>query len=194
MLRSAATPRPRAALAAPLAAALSAATALFAAALPAAAHEYRVGDLEIVHPWTRATPPAAKAGGGFLVIKNEGDTPDRLIAATVTVAGHAEIHEMSVTDGVMKMRELPDGLEIPAHGEIALKPGSYHLMFIDLKEPIKAGESFPGTLTFEKAGKVEVKFKAEPIGTTEPGKAGGAAGGHDHSNMNHGDMQGQSAQ
>lgn len=170
----------------PLCAALAAA-ALFATALPAAAHEFRVGNLEVVHPWTRATPPGAKAGGGFLVIKNEGNTPDRLVAATATVAGRTEIHQMAVVDGVMKMRQLTDGIEIPAHGEVALKPGSYHLMFIGLENPIRTGEDFAGTLTFEKAGKVDVRFKVEPIGTGQSGMQQGDGHGAMHGD---GAMQG----
>jgi copper(I)-binding protein len=82
---------------------------------------------------------------------------------------------MAVKDGVMTMRQLPDGLPIPAKGAVALKPGSYHLMFLDLKHPLKKGEPFSGTLTFEKAGTVAVTFAVEDIGATDP-----AQGGHDH--------------
>jgi len=71
---------------------------------------------------------------------------------------------MSMKDGVMTMRPLPDGLMLPAGGEVALEPGGYHLMFIGLKKMLKQGDSFAGTLTFEKAGTVEVSFTVEAIG------------------------------
>lgn len=137
------------------------------------AHEYKIGSLEIEHPWARATPGGATVGGGYLVVKNSGATPDRLVSVASPVAGRVEIHEMAMTNGVMTMRPLPDGLAVPAGGSVALKPGSYHIMFMGLKQPLKEGEMVEGTLTFEKAGALPVKFKVEPVG------AGGA--GHDHS-------------
>lgn len=144
-------------------------------ALPLAtsAHEFKAGDLELKHPWSRETPSGAKVAGGYIVIKNTGSTPDRLISANADISEHAEIHEMAVKDGVMTMRPLSDGLQIPAGGEIVLKPGSYHLMFIGLKQPTKKGESFPGTLTFEKAGKVEVTFSVEAMGEAGEGHKAG---------------------
>ncbi|GLK86758.1 hypothetical protein GCM10017653_48280 [Ancylobacter defluvii] len=109
------------------------------------------------------TPPGAKVGGAYFSIENTGTTPDRLVSVAVAadIAGRAEIHEMSVTDGVMKMQMLPDGIAIPAGGTVALAPGGYHLMLQDLKQPLKEGASFKGTLTFEKAGTVAVEFKVE---------------------------------
>ncbi|MDQ0348230.1 copper chaperone PCu(A)C [Ancylobacter vacuolatus] len=155
--------------------------AILAAALglfvmqPAFAHEYKIGNLEIEHPWARMTPAGAKVGGGYLTIENEGKEADRLVSATAEVAGHVEIHEMAVKDGVMTMRMLPDGLEIPANGEAKLAPGGFHLMLMDLKQPLKEGESFKGTLTFAKAGKIDVSFKIEGMG----GPKGSDASGHD---------------
>ena len=136
------------------------------------AHEFKIGDLEIVHPWARATPPGAAVGAGYLVINNHGSSPDRLISATAEVAGHVEIHEMAVKDGVMTMRPIPGGLEIPAGGSVTLKPGSFHLMLMDLKTPLKEGAEFHGTLTFEKAGTVEVHFAVQGIAATEPVESG----------------------
>lgn len=148
--------------------------AAFALALtfaPAAiAHDYKAGDLEIDHPWSRATLPGAKVAGGYLTVKNHGSTPDRLISASAEIAGRGEIHEMAVKEGIMTMRTLADGLAIPAGGEVKLEPGSYHLMFMDLNAPAVEGVKFRGTLTFEKAGTVDVEFAVE--------KAGGQA---DHS-------------
>lgn len=146
------------------------------------AHEYKAGSLEIIHPWARATPHGAKVGGGYVEIKNEGGTADRLVSATADVAGKVEIHEMGMKDGIMTMRPLANGLEIPAHGTVALKPGSYHIMFMDLKGPISVDKPVSGTLTFEKAGTVKVEFKVEPVGA--PGPASEMKG-MDHSGMKH---------
>ena len=149
-----------------------AAVALFGTS--ASAHDYKLGDLHIDHPWARATPHGAKVAGGFVTVANKGAVDDRLVSATAEIAEHAEIHEMAMKDGVMTMRPLADGVVVPAGGEVALKPGGYHLMFIGLKRMLKQGESFAGTLTFEKAGTVEVSFTVAPIG------AGGGHSGTGH--------------
>jgi len=143
------------------------------ATAPAPAHEVKAGDLNIEHPWARATPGGAKVAGAFAVIENEGGTPDRLVGGSAEIAGHVEIHEMAVKDGVMTMRPLADGLEIPAHGGVTLKPGSYHLMLMQLKQPLVEGGSFAGTLVFEKAGTVPVTFEVAPIGAMDAGHAAG---------------------
>ncbi|MFD1704186.1 copper chaperone PCu(A)C [Methylopila henanensis] len=152
----------------------AAAAAAFAAfALPAPAHEFKSGSIEIDHPWSRATPSGARVAGGYLVIRNGGDAPDRLIGAKADVAGRVEIHEMTVKDGVMTMRPLPEGVEAPAHGEVALKPGGLHLMLHELKRPLAQGETFAGALTFEKAGEIKVEFVVEALGARGPeAKAG----------------------
>lgn len=136
------------------------------------AHEFKIGALQIIHPWSRATPGGAKVAAGYVVIKNDGAEPDRLISATVEVAGGATLHEMTTANGVMTMRMLTDGIVIPANGEITLKPGSYHLMLEDLKRPLKEGESFKGTLTFEKAGTATVFFLVELMGAKAPADEG----------------------
>lgn len=149
--------------------------AAFAAALallafgPAAAHEFKSGPIEVVHPWARATPPAAKVGGGYAEIRNDGSEPDRLVSVTAEVAGRVEIHEMGVKDGIMTMRPVEGGVPVPANGTAALAPGGYHLMLLELKRPLKAGESFAGTLTFEKAGTIPVTFDVQAIGSTGAG-------------------------
>lgn len=138
---------------------------LFAMSHSLLAHEFKAGDLEIVHPWSRATPEGAKVAAGYLAVKNHGSTADRLVSASGEIAGLAQIHEMAVdAAGVMTMKQLADGLEIPAGGEVALKPGSFHIMFMDLKKPVKQGEPFKGTLTFEKAGTVEVEYSVDAMG------------------------------
>ena len=129
----------------------------------------KAGSLVIEAPWTRATPSGAKIAGGYLKITNSGAEVDRLIGGTLPVAGMVEVHEMSMDGGIMKMRKLERGLEIPPGKTVELKPGGYHIMFMDLKQPLKQGETIKGTLRFEKAGSVDVAFDVQAIGATQPG-------------------------
>ncbi|AZN96335.1 copper chaperone PCu(A)C [Mesorhizobium sp. M9A.F.Ca.ET.002.03.1.2] len=137
---------------------------LFVSAQAVFAHEFKVGDLEIGHPWSRATPPGAKVAGGYFTVTNTGSSPDRLLSISCDISAKAELHEMGVSDGVMTMRPVTGGLEIPAGGKVALAPGGYHLMFVGLKRQPKQGEEFSATLTFEKAGTVTVDFAVEGMG------------------------------
>lgn len=167
---------------APMLAAIALAVALSCApAHTVVAQEFKGGDLTLDRPWSRATPAGAKVAGGYIVIRNTGAEPDRLVSVTSEISGRAEIHEMSVKDGVMTMRQLDRGLAVPAKGETELKPGSYHLMFLDLKRPLKQGETFAATLTFERAGAIEVTFAVAAIAAT--GQAQG--GGHDQKAKGH---------
>lgn len=155
--------------------------AAFAAAIllatPAYAHNgvIHLGDINISLPFTRATLPNAPVGGGFLTIENTGAEADRLISATSTVAGDTQIHEMGMEGDVMKMRQLTDGLEIPAGETVVLAPGGFHIMFMGLKQAFVEGETVAVTLTFEKAGSVEVLL---PVGATAADAP--AAGEHAH--------------
>ncbi|PWW02042.1 hypothetical protein DFR52_102707 [Hoeflea marina] len=155
------------------AAALFAAIATLAVPTVAAAHEFKLGDLVIHHPHMKGTPPNAPVSGGYLTIENTGSEADRLVSADTGFAGQTQIHEMSMEGDVMKMRELPDGLEIPAGGSVELKPGGYHVMFMQLKEQMKPGEMRKAILTFEKAGQIEVEFKVDDM----------SGAGTDHSTM-----------
>ncbi|HUG62280.1 MAG TPA: copper chaperone PCu(A)C [Methylomirabilota bacterium] len=139
--------------------AVAALAALMSVAAPALANDITAGDMTLVHPWARATPAASPVGGGYLEIRNAGSQPDRLVGGSAQFAEKVEIHEMSMADGVMKMRQLADGLEIPAGGGVRLKPGSIHIMFVGLKEPLVEGRSVEAMLVFEKAGPVEVEFQ-----------------------------------
>lgn len=149
-----------------------AAVALALSATVAFAHGYQAGPLKIGHPWSRATPAGAKVGGGYLSIENTGSTSDRLVSISVPFAGRAEIHEMAMKDGIMTMRPLEKGVEVLPGAKVEFKPGGYHIMFMDLKQQLKQGESMKGTLTFEKAGSVDVEFKVDSIA------AKGAEGEH----------------
>ena len=166
---------PRAALVAALCA-----LALAAFSPVAKAHSYKIGELEIGHPWTRATPPGATVAGGFLTITNKGTTPDRLVSATFTQSTSTEVHEMAMDGGVMKMRELVKGLEIKPGEKLELKPGGFHLMFMNTSRALAVDERLKGTLVFEKAGRVEVEFKVESMGFK-----GSNANDNGHSHHNH---------
>jgi len=130
------------------------------------AAEYKAGSIQIKDPWARATPQGSEVAGGYMTLTNTGSEPDRLIGGSNAVAGKFEIHEMSMDGGVMKMRMMPKGIEIKPGQTVELKPGSYHLMFIGLKQPFEQGKRVKGTLQFEKAGTVEVEYAVEAIGGT----------------------------
>jgi periplasmic copper chaperone A len=115
----------------------------------------------IGHPWARAS--TGKTGVTYLTIVNKGTADDRLISASTPVAQKAEPHTTVNDNGIMKMRPV-DGIAVKAGGEAVLKPGGLHLMLIGLNGPLKAGQSFPLTLTFEKAGKIEATVAVEKAG------------------------------
>ncbi|NVO17049.1 MAG: copper chaperone PCu(A)C [Rhodoplanes sp.] len=158
------------------------AVALGVAAAPATAEEFKAGSLRIEQPWSRATPGGAKVAGGYMTITNTGTEPDRLVGGALPQAGRFEVHEMKTENGVMTMRPLAQGLEIKPGATVTLAPGGYHVMFMDLKEPLKQGETLAGELKFEKAGTVAVRYTVQAIGATTGTGTGGApaAGGHQH--------------
>lgn len=145
----------------------------------------RLGDLTLEHAWTRATPPKARAGGGYLTITNHGSEADRLISGKADFAKRTEIHEMAVIDDVMKMRKLDDGLEIPAGGTATLKPGGYHVMFMGMTEGLTEGTVVDVTLTFAKAGDVVIRMPVSKVGARSLGgeTMDHSKTGHDHSGM-----------
>jgi copper(I)-binding protein len=154
-------------------------------ALAAAAQEFKAGSLEIDHPWSRATPKGAKVAAGYLTIKNTGTEPDRLVSGTSPVAGKFEIHEMILDKGVMKMRPVPEGVEVKPGETVELKPSSFHIMMMDLKQPIVRGKPFKASLKFEKAGPVEVEFEvlapgATPAASPAAGNKAGMPAMHHH--------------
>ena len=117
-------------------------------------HGVKAGDIVIENAFSRATLPNQPVAGAFMTLKNMGDTGDRLIGGESDIAGRVEIHEMAMVGDVMKMRKLDEGLDVPAGEAIELKPGGYHIMFFDLKGPLKEGETFDVTLEFAEAGRV----------------------------------------
>jgi periplasmic copper chaperone A len=141
-----------------------------AIALSSAAHayDYKAGAIEIDHPWARATPKGASVAAAYLTIRNTGSEPDRLVGGSTPVAGKFEVHEMSMENGVMRMRPVEGGLKIKPGETVELKPQSLHVMMPGLNQPLERGTSFKGTLVFEKAGPVEVEFNVEAIGAMAP--------------------------
>ena len=130
-----------------------------------------VGDLEIGAAWARAMLAGQKAAGAYLTVTNKGGEADRLTGGASPLAGKVEVHTMEVVNDVMTMRPVEGGLEIPAGGSVELKPGSFHVMLMDVKTPFTEGETVPVTLKFEKAGEVELSL---------PVRAMTGAGGHDY--------------
>lgn len=138
----------------------------------AATRTFKAGPIVVEAPWSRATPGGAKVAGGYMKITNTGNEPDRLVGGSIPTASRMEAHEMKEENGVMKMRHLPSGLEIKPGETVELKPGGYHLMFMDLRQGLKDGQTIKGTLSFEKAGSLEVEYRVGPIGAR--------GGEHDH--------------
>jgi periplasmic copper chaperone A len=142
---------------------------------------YKLGQLVLEAPWARATPEGAQVAGGYLKITNAGKEADRLIGGSLPLAASVEVHQMSMSDGVMQMGKMEQGLEIKPGQTVELKPGSYHLMFMGLREGLKQGQTIKGTLQFEKAGSIEVAFHVAPIGA----KGAGTSGQMSHMPMQH---------
>ncbi len=141
------------------------------------AAEVTAGDLVIGGGFTRATLPNAPVGGGYVTITNNGTAADRLISAASPVAGVAQIHEMKMEGDLMKMNELPEGVEIPAGATVTLKPGGLHIMLMQLQQPLVEGTTVPLTLTFEKAGSVEVELSVESPAAKGPAEDHSGHGG-----------------
>jgi copper(I)-binding protein len=169
------------------AATVAALTATAALAHDGKAHDAMIGDLTVSNAWTRATAPSAKNGGAFMTIANKGGTPDRLVAASTPASAVTELHTHRMEDGVMKMRPVEGGIDVPAGGAAELKPGGLHVMFLGLKAPLAEGSTVPVTLTFEHAGTVTVDVTVMKAGASAP--MGGHMGGHGEKPMDgHGKM------
>ena len=145
-----------------------------ALALPAA--PALASDLSVSDPWARPTPPGARVGAGYVQIHNNGDSARRLLSAESPLAGSMEVHTMAEVDGMMRMRRLTDGLEIPAGGKVELKPGAEHLMFFSPTQAFVEGETIPVTLIFDGEERLEVPF----IVSDRSGRRQGGHGSHAH--------------
>lgn len=129
----------------------------------AMATDYKVGQIEIMDPWSRATPKGASTAIGYMTIKNNGTTSDRLIGGSVDFANGLQLHSMTMENGVSKMRELKF-VEIGPGQTIEFKPGGSHVMFVGVKHPLSEGEHVKGTLIFEHAGTVQIEYVVQGIG------------------------------
>jgi periplasmic copper chaperone A len=143
------------------------------ASYPAAAADYDLGSIHIAAPWSRATPTAASSGAAYMTITNKGDKPDRVNCVSSDVSKTCQIHTMTMDNGVMQMRPVEGGLEIKPGETVALKPGGFHVMLMDLAHPLKQGDKVTLTLKFDNAGTIKVDYPIAAIGAAAPGAGGG---------------------
>jgi copper(I)-binding protein len=130
-------------------------------------HVHEKGDLQVRHPWSRATPPGAKVAVAYMEIRNRGSQPDRLLSVSTPVAKRAEMHVTQREGEVMKMRQV-QSFEIPARERYALRPGGAHLMLVDIVRPLQKGERFTMLLRFERAGELEIELEVQERGSRHP--------------------------
>jgi copper(I)-binding protein len=135
-----------------------------AIAPPAASHEYRLGAIEIVHPWARASGDGAENGAAYVELINRGGAPDRLIGASTPMSAGVELHRHASSNGIMHMEPVP-AIGLPPGDHVVLQPGGLHVMLTGLAGPLVEGRSFPLTLAFEEAGSVEVSVTIAPAAT-----------------------------
>jgi copper(I)-binding protein len=140
------------------------------------AADYDVGSIHITQPWARATPKGASSGAAYMTLTNNGKTPDRVNCVASDASAECQIHSMTMDNGVMVMRPVEGGLEIKPGETVTLKPGSFHMMLLNLKHPLEQGNSLQATLKFDSAGTVQVDYPIAAIGAAVPGvPAGGGS-------------------
>ena len=140
---------------------------------PVQAADYDIGSIHIAQPWARATPKGASSGAAYMTITNNGKTPDRVSCVSSDASAQCQIHTMTMENGVMKMRPVEGGLELKPGETVMLKPSSFHIMLVNLKQPLEQGKTVNATLQFEKAGTVKVEFPVAAIGAAAPGAPAG---------------------
>jgi copper(I)-binding protein len=145
------------------------------AAVPVAAADYDVGSIHISQPWARATPKGAVSGAGYMTVTNKATMPDQLSCVSSDASAQCQIHSMTMEGGVMKMRPVEGGLEIKPGETVTLKPGDFHIMFVNLKQPLEQGKTVKVTLKFQNAGTVDVEYPIAAIGAPAPGAAAGGS-------------------
>jgi copper(I)-binding protein len=133
----------------------------------ASPHSHEKGDIQVRHPWSRATPPGAKVAAGYMEIRNNGRQPDKLVSATTIAAQRVEMHVTERDGDVIRMREVKS-LEIPARERYELRPGGSHLMLVDIVRPLKKGEKLAMRLVFERAGELEIELEVQDLGSRRP--------------------------
>ncbi len=125
-------------------------------------------DIRIERPWSRVTPPGTPVGAGYMTIVNTADEPDRLTAAESPAAGRVQIHRSVKKDGNSSMVHQKDGVVVPPDGQLEFAPGGYHLMLMQLEDPLEEGDRVPVTLRFERAGRVEVELTVRSLTAGPP--------------------------
>jgi copper(I)-binding protein len=150
--------------------------ALLVFAVPASAHDFKLGDISVTHPWARPTPVGAAVAGGYVKLTNAGAQPDRLIGVTSELAEHVEFHRSAVEDGVASMRPV-EAIDIAPGATVDFEVERLHFMFMQPNRQLKNGDRFPATLVFEKSGRIDVEFVVQlrppaqqPEDHTEHGK------------------------
>ena len=138
--------------------AIAAATALSSAAT---ADEFKAGQLTIDHPWARPTIGSSKNSAAYMTLSNSGASADKLLTVKSDAAEHVALHESRMDGEIMRMVPVKDGIEVPPHGAVELKPLGLHVMLMGLRKPLKEGEEFSMTLVFAKQGDVEVQVEVE---------------------------------
>jgi hypothetical protein len=171
---------------------LAGAAGLYAAlASPAAAAgDYDVGSIHISQPWSRATPKGAASGAGYMTLTNKGAAPEKVSCVSDDASAQCQIHSMTMEGGVMKMRPVEGGLEIKPGESVTLKPGGYHMMFLDLKHPLEQGKTVKATLKFDHAGTIDVDYPVLAIGAPAPSASAGGSMMQGSGGMQGGGMQG----
>ena len=138
---------------------------------PTAAADFKIGSLDVTQPWARATPKGASTGAAYMTVTNTGSKAARLSCVSTIAAATCQIHEMAMSNGVMRMRPVEGGLEVKPGQTVTLKPGGYHMMLEGLRAPLKAGETVEATLTSSDGASAKVEFPIAAIGAPAPGAA-----------------------
>lgn len=137
-------------------------TVVLCIAASVSAADVKVGNLSIDDVWARTGQPG-QVSAAFMDVKNKG-TADKIVSAHCDCAKATELHDMKMADGKMLMMQVP-AMDVPANGDLKLKPGGYHIMLIGLNRPLAAGETLPIKLKFEKAGEVTVQAQIKDRAT-----------------------------
>lgn len=142
----------------------------------AAAADYKLGSLQIIQPWARATPKGADSGAAYMTVTNTGTAAERLSCVSSEASARCVIHEMTLDNGVMKMRDVEGGLRIKPGETVTFKPGGYHIMLVDLKAQLQQGRTVAATLQVDNGATLQVEFPIAAIGAPAPGTEAGGGG------------------
>ena len=134
--------------------------------------------ITVEHSWARATPGGAKTAAVYVTLINKGDAADQLMTAATPISDKVQFHKESEENGVSRMRLLP-ALDIAPGATVTFTPGDMHIMLVGLKQPLREGQTFPLTLEFRKAGKVDVVVSVAKIGAMGRGDTGSMTHEHD---------------